>query len=283
VIGGSIRAVAAVAADLLREALSRRWFVAIGAGITLVLATIALAVRLEVVDGALAATRLFGADLAGDVRAVDVALRPVFAAAAWLVFHGGICFGILACADVAPSLLAPGRIEHLLSLPLRRWELLAGTWLGVMGLACVGALYGAGGLAAILGAKTGVWTARPLAAALLAAAGFAPIYAAMLAAAVLARSAALSAAVGGGLFVAGLVAGNRDVLLALFDPGPSQAIFAAITMVLPRLSALAEAAHAIAGSERVAPGALAALLGGHLAFALATLALAIWRFERKDY
>ena len=108
----------------------------------LVLLFLGLALRLEVVDGALAATRLFGAALDTDVRSVDVALRPVFQAAAYAIFYGGLAFGVLACADFGPSLLAPGRIEHLLALPVRRPELIGGTFLGVLLLASCGALYG---------------------------------------------------------------------------------------------------------------------------------------------
>jgi len=273
----------AVAADLLREALSRRWFLALGVAITLVLAGIGLALRVEVVDGALAATRLFGSQVGGEIRAVDVALRPVFQAAAYVIFYGGLPFGILACADFGPRLLAPGRIEHLLALPLRRPELLAGTFLGVLLLASAGALYGAGGLSLILGIKTGVWTPRPLVAALLGSATFAAIYGAMLATAVFVRSSALSAAVGFSLFVAGIVAGQRSDLLAVFDPGVGRQLFALITLLLPRVSALGGAAGAIAGSAPVDAGAVGSLLAGLGVFSLATLALAIWRFEQKDY
>ena len=99
-------------------------------GFTLLLGVLLSALRLEVVDGALAATRLFGSDLGTDIRAVDVALRPVFRIAAYLVFYGGLILGILSSADFGSSLLTPGRIGHLLAQPVRRWELLVGTWLG---------------------------------------------------------------------------------------------------------------------------------------------------------
>jgi len=43
---------------LLREAAARKWFLALGAATTLALVLVGAALRLEVVDGALAATRL---------------------------------------------------------------------------------------------------------------------------------------------------------------------------------------------------------------------------------
>ena len=135
-------AVVGIAGYVLREAAARKFILAFLLGVTGLLVTLSLSLRIEVVDGALAASRLFGELLPTDIRAVDVALRPVFMAAAGIVFYGGILFGIVACSDFAPSLLSPGRIEHLLALPLRRWHLLAGTLLGVMTLAVLGAVYG---------------------------------------------------------------------------------------------------------------------------------------------
>lgn len=278
-----MRGTLAIALDLLREALARRWFLALGIAVTLVLVTIGSALKLEVVDGALAATRLFGTAMGGEIRPVDVALRPLFEATAYLIFYGGLVFGILACADFAPRLLTPGRIEHLLSLPIRRPELLAGTFLGVLLLASAFACYGAGGLTLLLGVKTGVWTLRPLAAAILAAVSFSALYAAMLATAVFVRSSALSAAVGGSLFVAGIVASYRDEVLVAFERGIAREIFALATLLPPRVAALADASAAIAGSQPIDLPLLGSLVAGLVAFAAGTLALAIWRFEGRDF
>lgn len=278
-----MRAVFAVALDLFREAASRRWFLALGLGITLLLIAAGLTLRLDVVDGALAATRLFGRVVNTDIRSVDVALRPVFRAAAYVVFYGGLAFGILACADFAPSLLSPGRIEHLLSLPVQRWELLAGTFLGVLGLASIGALYGAGGFTLILSIKTGVWTARPILAALLASVTFTAIYGAMLTASLFVRSAALSAATGGLLFLAGIIAGYRDRVATFFEAGPAREIFLGVSLLIPRVSTLADASADLAASAPVDTRALLSLLAGLAIFGAAALMFGIWRFEQKDF
>lgn len=282
---GAVRATGHVALDLLREASARRWFIVLGAGITLVLGVFAFALRLDVVDGALAASSLFGKSfLGGGVSMeLDRFLGFLFQAVAYLIFYGGLVFGILACADFGPSLLAPGRIEHLLSLPLPRPALLVGTFLGVLLLAGAGAIYGAGGLALIIGLKTGSWTFDPVWAALLGAAAFVPVYAAMLTTAVFVRSPSLSAAVGGLLAVAGLVAGNRDTLLPLFEPGATRQAVEVATLVLPRVSSLGAAAGDLAGRLPVDGTALAKDLAGAWIFALALLAVGLFFFERKDF
>ncbi|MEO7327082.1 MAG: ABC transporter permease subunit [Minicystis sp.] len=278
-----MRVVLAVARDLFREAASRRWFLALGLIITLLLCGAGLTLRMDVVDGALAATRLFGRVIHTDIRSVDVALRPVFRAAAYVIFYGGLAFGVLACSDFAPSLLAPGRIEHLLALPVQRWELLAGTFLGVLGLASAGALYGAGGLTLLLAVKTGVWTARPILAALIAGVTFAGIYGGMLVAALFARSAALSAATGGALVVSGIIAGYRDSISPFFESGVARSLFQAVTLLLPRVSTLADASADLAASAPVDTGILASQLLGLAVFALAALAFGVFRFEQKDF
>lgn len=278
-----MRTVLAVARDILREAASRKWFLALGIGITLVLAVMGLSLRMEVVDGALAATRLFGKLLHHDIQSADVALRPVFQAASYLLYYGGLAFGILACADFGPSLLSPGRIEHLLALPVRRWQLLVGTYLGVFALALLGALYGAGGLTLILSVKTGAWTARPLAAAALGSVCFAALYAPMLAAALFVRSAAFSGFVGGLFFASGIVASYRAQISPLFEAGLGRTAFRAVTALLPRVSALADAGAAIAGSEAVDKSQLGTMLAGMLVFALGALAVGVWRFEQRDF
>ncbi len=274
---------AAIALDILREARSRRWVLALGAGITLLIALAALGLRLEVVDGALAASRFLGGRVGHEIRAADVALRPLFEGVSALVFYGGIGFGVLACADFAPALLAPGRIEHLRSLPVRRAEVVAGVFLGVEALVLAGALYGGAGISLVIWAKTGVLGLGPVASAALAAAGFGAVYAAMVLSAVLVRSAALSALAGGAVFLGGIVAGNRADLAPLFAAGPGREAFLLATAPLPRLSSLADIGARISLSRPVEARLVAALLGGTLAFALALLAFAAVILDRRDF
>ncbi len=273
----------AVALDLLREARARRWVLALGGAVTLLLAALALGLRMEVVDGALAGWRLFGSVASPDIRAADVALRPLFAGTAFAVFWGGLAFGIVACADYAPALLAPGRIEHLLSLPVHRAELVAGTFLGVLALVFAGALYGGAGLSLVVFAKTGVFGWAPVVAAALAAAGFSAIYAVMILAALLARSAALSAAAGALVYVAAVVASHRRTLAPLLDEGLARGAFLAATAPVPRLADLASVAIRVAEGKGVDLPRLAAHLGAVALFAGAALAAAIVAFDRKDF
>jgi hypothetical protein len=119
--------------------------------------------------------------------------------------------------------------------------------------------------------------------AVLAALAFGSVYAGMLAVTVWVRSAALSAAAGASLVVLGLLATHRTALLDLMGQGLGRALFAGITAVVPPLGKLADAAGALASSAPLAPGGLVRLLAGTLAFAGALLAVAVWRFDRRDF
>lgn len=273
----------AIALDLLREAATRKWFLGLGIAITLVLGLFGFSLDLQVVDGALAASRLFGKVLDNDITSVDVALRPILQASAYLIFYVGLVFGIVATADFAPSLLSPGRIEHLLAQPVRRSELLLGTFLGVLVLALIASLYGAVGLTLLLGVKAGLWTWGPIYAALIASVSFVAIYAAMLTSALFARSAAVSAGVGFVLFVAGIFAGARADVAMMMEEGVGRTVFSAITLILPRLSALAMAAAQLAASLPLEVRSLTGLLSGVFVFGLGVLSLGIYRFEQKDF
>lgn len=278
-----MRPVFGIAGYVLREAASRKFILAFLIGITLVLVVLSLSLKLEVLDGALAATRLFGKPMYTTIRAVDVALRPLFQACSYVVFYGGMLFGIVACSDFAPSLMSPGRIEHLLALPLQRWHILVGTFLGVMTLMLCGSIYGAGGLLIIFGVKTGFWTAGPLMSAVLACGSFAAVYAVMLTTATLVRSAALCAAAGFLTFVAGIIAGYRTSIDRVFEEGMSRQIFRGVTAMLPRLSTLADAAADLASSQPLQITSLQTLVGGVVVFGLGVLAVGLWIFDGKDY
>ena len=272
-----------VCMDLLREAAARRWIVVLMVAVTGILATIGLALQMEVVDGALAATALFGEPMGEDIRSVDIALRPIFLAASQIIFYGGTILGILLCAEFGPNLLSEGRIEHLLALPVRRAELLAGTLLGVLALSAAGCLYGTCGLTLILGFKTGYWTSNLILSGLLAIASFGTIYTAMLVAALFVRGTSFSAAVGAGLLIIGIVASHRAELAGLFIPGVGRLLFELSTAPFPRISQIGTLAGDLAQTKPIDALLLTRLVLHQLVFGAAVFAFGVWRFEKKDF
>ncbi len=279
-----MRMVLAVMIDLWIDAASRRWLLALFAGVSLLLVGLGFSLELEVVDGALAATKLFGDVVSsGVLQAADVALRPLVKGVSYVVFYGWLLFGIFVTADFGPSLLQPGRIEHLLSLPVRRAELLLGTYLGVLGIASAFAFYATGGVVLILYVKAGLFLPRLVAASGLAVVVFMAIYSAMLCAALFVRSAALSALVGAGLFILGLIAGERSHLLPMFSAGFSRSAFDLIIRFFPPISRFGDLGADYAVASGIDAPYLAVHLLGVLLFAVASLGIGLVRFEGRDF
>jgi len=241
------------------------------------------ALRLDVVDGALATSKLLGNNAVVNKIPIDVALRPILQAVAHVVFYGGITLGTITCAEFAPKLMSPGRVEHLLSLPLKRSQVIVGTFIGVWTLTSGAMLYAATGFSLILSIKTGVVIAGPIVAALLSSLAWAAIYSAMLVTSTMVRSAALSATVGLCVLFGGIVASHRSSILVLFSPGLGKTVVALVTMLFPKISLLANLSASLASSEAVKVGNAAALILGFSAFSAAGLFIATLIFEQKDF
>jgi Cu-processing system permease protein len=273
-----------VAADLLLEALRRRWFLGLFAAISVVLLLLGLTLRLDVVDGALASSTLFGKALFRDEIFIgQTMLGWIYFIVAMGGFYGGAVFLSLACADFATELLSPGRIEHLLSLPIARWQLLFGTWLGVITLAGLGTLYGAVGLTVLLGLKSGLWSWGLVLGSGLGWVGFTSLYAAMLAVSFFVRSTVLASATGLITLVLGVLASHREGVASAVDTGLWRWAFRALVMPIPRFDTLAWASATIAMGQPVDRQVIGKLLLACLIFSGAALSIATWKFERKDF
>lgn len=279
----SVKQLFRVALDLLIEAARRKWFLALFGAITLVLLVLGVSLQLEVVDGAIAGSKLFGTLLFDDIVSARHVLAGLYKVIAYLSFYGGALFLAISCSDFAPELLAPGRIEHLLSLPIARWQLLFGTFLGVVTLAAAGVLYGAGGLTVVLGVKTGEWTARLLLGSAVGWVGFCALYAVMLTSNFFVRSAALSGGLGVATLVAGVVASFRESISVALNPGLGRTLFSWAMLPIPRLGTLATVSARLAAFEPIEGDMASRLLGGCCIFSLSLLLVAAWRFERKDF
>lgn len=280
----SVRAVYLVAVDVLREALFSKYLIVLFSIIAVALVSLAFSLDLEVVDGAIASGKLFGGTLTGGkpMMAKEF-LAPVFQTIAYLVFYMGLVFMIVAVADIAPRMLAPGRVELLLSLPLRRVELVVGTYVGVLCIAVAASVFAIGGASLVLFVKTEIFTWAPIAGAVCALIAFMTVYSVMLLVSAVARSAALSAGAGFFLYVAGVATSDRTFLLSLIRNGVTRELVAIVIGPLPRLKALADFGAEYALGIPV-PWALALpVVGGCLAIVGFGVAVACAIVHAKDY
>ena len=272
-----------VAFEVLREAMHRKWFLGITLGVSIGLITLWNVLHFEIVDGALAATQLFGNLLGTEIQSAEVALRPAFRIASYLIYYGVLLFCIGASAPLAITLLSPGRVDYLLALPIARWELILGSYLGVLILAAAGTLYGATGFMVILGLKTGVWSPGILVATSLAAVTFSAVYAAMLATAMFIRYTPAVMTAGFAVMMGGVFASYAAEFQAELTTPWLKELLGGASSMIPRVARIGNYAADIAGALPVEPGMLVRSLAGIVLFGLAMLCLGLWHFERKDF
>jgi hypothetical protein len=272
-----------LARDVVKEAFASRLMLGLFLCIAVGLLLLVFSLDLDVVDGALAGSRLFGRATGSSIVPVDVFLRPAFQALAWVTFYLGLLFGIVATADIAPRTLSPGRVEHLLALPVRRVELVVGVYVGVAAICALTTAIGVGGVSLVLFVKAGFATAAPAAGAAMACVGFAAIYAVMLAVGALSRSAALSAGAGLVTYVLGIVAAHKNGLLMWTTNRVVRTVIEGVLTPVPNLQALADVGAGVAAGEQVALAAVVPVVGGALAFAAFAVVVAAAVVQAKDY
>ena len=83
--------------------------------------------------------------------------------------------------------------------------------------------------------------------------------------------------------VAGIIAGYRTKIAPFIEEGLTRDLFKAVTLLLPRLSSLAQASMDLAASAPLAVQSLTMLLAGVLVFGLGMLTVGFWWFEGRDY
>jgi Cu-processing system permease protein len=199
------------------------------------------------------------------------------------VFYFGLMFGIIATAGIAPEMLAPGRVELLLSLPIRRGELVVGTYLGVLAITALATLYGIGGASLILAVKMGTMTSAPAIGAAMAIVGFMPIYALMLFVSTLVRSTTFAAGAGLIIYIVGIATSNRDAFLGAFRPGFVRDALGLAIAPIPKLNVLVQVGGQAANGELEALSVLVPVFGSIALFSIALIVAASLVVSSKDY
>jgi Cu-processing system permease protein len=272
-----------VARDVVREAFASKLMILLFLAIGAFLLLLTFSLDLDVVDGALAGSRLFGKAAGNSIVPVEVFLRPAFQALAWLTFYVGLLFGIVVTADIAPRLLQPGRVELLLALPVRRFELVLGIFVGVAALCAVATFVSTGGVSLVLFVKAKTFTLAPVVGAAMALIAFCSVYAVMLAAGAIVRSAAVSAAVGLFVYVLGVASGAKNTLLMWTTNTLVRGAIDVVLTPVPNLQALADVGAGVAAGEKVAMAAVLPVVGGTFAFAGFAVLVACAVVQSKDY
>jgi ABC-2 type transport system permease protein len=284
-----MRAWAASVEEVFREAAARWTLVAYFALSTLFILTFALAVNLDIVNGALAGAKLFGQSVEMGGRTVDIdrlvlGFESGFSGFLYLV---GTFLALFATAHLVPRLQEKGTIDLYLSRPVGRVPFLLSRYSGGLLLAAANLVYLLGAIWLIIVWKTRVVHPRFL----LAGATILFTIAVLLAFAFLVGVVTSSTGVSlmttyGVFFLAAILAAHRRIAAAMSSEWAAKLVDG-LYWIFPKTAELGRATVAAVAGERVlhgaAPSDLLAVYGSTAMFGLAALSLSCWLFSRKDF
>ncbi len=283
-----MRAFAANVEEVFREAAARYTLLAYFALSSLFILVFALAVQLDVVNGALASAKLFGKDVTMhdtvSIEKLVLGFESGFSAVLYLV---GTFLAVFATAHLVPRLQEKGTIDLYLSRPVGRVPLLLSRFVAGLLLAAANVLYLVGGIWALVGWKTGVWHLRFLLAGVLILFAIATLLAFAFLVGVATSSTAVSIMTAYAVFFVSSILVAHDKIEAALSSQWSADLVRTLYWVLPKTAQIGQAivTLVLAGATEHAPPPVdnLAVFGTTALFGLVSLALSALLFARKDF
>ncbi|HVO51805.1 MAG TPA: ABC transporter permease subunit [Thermoanaerobaculia bacterium] len=284
-----MRALAANIEEVFREAAARWTLVAYFALSSLFILLFAVAVNLDVVDGALAGAKIFGQSVHMGRQSVDLdrlvlGFESGFAGFLYVV---GTFLAIFATAHLVPRLMEKGTVDLYLSRPVGRVPLLLSRYLGGVLLSASNLVYLLGSMWLLVVWKTHLVHPRFFLAAGLILFGIAALLAFAFLIGTLTSSTAVSIMATFAVFFLSIVLYNLHSHLAIFSSEATASLVDGLYWAFPKTVEIGRAVVGLVNGENgpirdrgaiaVAPFLSTGLFG------LVSLTLACLRFRRKDF
>jgi ABC-type transport system involved in multi-copper enzyme maturation permease subunit len=275
--------------EVFREAAARWTLLAYFLLSSIFILIFALAVNLDIVDGALAGVELFGksADFAGETIDLDKMVLGFESGFSAFLYLLGTFLAVFATAHLVPRLQDKGTIDLYLSRPVGRVRLLLARFVAGLVLAAANVAYLIGSVWLIVIWKTGVVHPQFL----YGGAVIVFVIAAMLSFAFLigtiTSSTAVSIMLSYGLFFISAILAAHDKIEAAVSSIWSARIIHGLYTALPKTAELGKATIALVSGGQAPPEITDALslapFVSTAIFALVCLALSSWVFTRKEF
>ncbi|MCS6952542.1 MAG: ABC transporter permease subunit [Bryobacterales bacterium] len=270
---------AALVRDTFREAFARKIFLGFYGLSTLLILFFLFLLKIDVVEGARATVTLFG-QTSGRLRDVEALVRGFQAGVATFLYTWGMALAVFASAGLIPTVLEAGRIDLLISKPVRRAHLLLGRYLGNLLVVALNVGYVVFGVWAILGWKTGVWRTEFLSAILTTTFIFAVLLSVIVLVSVLFESPAVSVMTVFGMMLLSPILAQTRLMERLLPSEWSRDLWKALYYVFPKVYDVGRMTLELVNGR--AAGSLMPLWTSAL-FTLAILGAGLWLFARRDY
>ncbi|MBI3207521.1 MAG: ABC transporter permease subunit [Candidatus Solibacter usitatus] len=269
----------AIIVDTFREALARKIFWGLFGLSTAMIAFFLFLMKIDLVEGATATITLFGFQQG---HSVDVAriVKQVEAGISAFLYTWGMFLAVFASAGLTPSMLEPGRIELLLSKPVRRAHLLIGRYLGNILVVGLNFSYLVLGVWLILGLKTNIWHPEFLIAIATTMFLFAVLLTVVVLIGVLFDSTALAVMVPVGLMIISPILAQNKLAERLLSSEWSRVVWNTLYHLFPKVYDIGNVTLNFVLDRKVESWLP---FWSSAAFGAVVIAFAIWWFERRDF
>jgi ABC-2 type transport system permease protein len=221
--------------DTFREAFARKIFWGIFALFTLMIAFFLFILKIDIVQGAVATVTIFGQASRSNADLTQV-VRSFYAGIATFLYTFAMALAVFASAGLVPSVLEPGRIELLLSKPVRRTHILLGRYAGNVLLVAIAVTYLVLGVWILIGLKSGIWSPSFLVAIPNTVFSFAVLLSIVMLTGVLWESAALSTMIAVAVMIISPILAQTRLAERLLSSQWSRNAWMAIYYALPKVS-----------------------------------------------
>jgi ABC-type transport system involved in multi-copper enzyme maturation permease subunit len=235
--------------------------------------------RIDLVEGARATISLFGQSTG---KAVEVAklVREVHAGVSAFFYMFAMFLAVFASATLMPAALERGRVELLLSKPLRRWHLLLARYGANLLVVTLNTCYLIGGVWLIFGWKAGVWHASFLYAILATTFMFAVLLTVVALVAVSSESAALATMITFALMVMSPILAQHKLMAKLLASEWSRNVWKGFYHALPKFFDVGGINMDLVMGRAVVSWTP---VWTSAAFAVVVLSASVYLFQRRDY
>jgi ABC-type transport system involved in multi-copper enzyme maturation permease subunit len=265
--------------DTFHEAIVRWIFWGTFALCTALILFFLFLLRIDVVEGAKATISLFGQK---ESKAMEVAklVRQIHSAVAAFLYMMGMFLAVFASATLMPAALERGRVELLLSKPLRRWHILLARYSANLLLVMLNIGYLILGVWLVFGWKTGVWHASFLYAIPSTTFMFAVLLTVVTLAAVFSESAALATMITFAMMVMSPILAQHQLMAKLLSSEWMRQVWRFSYHVLPKFFDVGRI-----NMDLVMGRAVSSWLPvwTSTAFGLVVLSAALIWFQKRDY
>jgi ABC-2 type transport system permease protein len=271
-------ATAALLRDTFREAFARKIFWGFFGCSTALILFFIFIMKIDVVEGALATISLFGKES----RAQDVhrLVLQVHASIAAFLYTAGMFLAVFASAGLIPTIFEPGRVELLLSKPVRRYHILLGRYAGNLLVVSLNLFYLVAAVWLIFGVKTGVWTLSFLLSTFITVFIFAVLLALVVLLGVLTESAALATMVTFGLMIISPILAQKKLIEKLLSSEWSRDVVRVLYYAFPKVYDLGRIAREIVLGQPIESWMPVWSSG---LFGLVVLGAGLYAFSKRNY